>query len=87
MVTGIMVFINPAVASLPQHKHLIGGNGCYNGVIDNRDNGIPCTGADALPLPFQSLLNCKKIKSDKLDWKDVEWTCEKNQALAASTIV
>lgn len=29
IVFGMMVFINPAVASLPQHQHLFGGHGCY----------------------------------------------------------
>ena len=30
--TSMLVFINPAVASLPQHAHLFTGPGCYEGV-------------------------------------------------------
>jgi hypothetical protein len=75
----MMVFINPAVASLPEHHHLIGGHGCYKDVIDNFDGGIPCKGGDALPKKYQSLLNCKKPpRKEGEKWKDVPWKCEKN---------
>ena len=65
---GMHVFINPSVASLPKHAHLFGGNGCYNGVIDNRDNGVACDGLDKLPDAYRSLLDCKKKKSGSKDW-------------------
>lgn len=78
---GLKVFINPAVASLPQHRHLIGGHGCYNEVIDNLDGGVPCTGADELPLQFQSLLNCNKHFTGE-NWSVSEWACKPNPSFA-----
>lgn len=70
---GMQVFINPFVASLPKHRHLIGGHGCYSGVIDNQDGGIPCVGVDALPSNYLSLLECKRAG------RGVPiWSCEKN---------
>jgi len=76
----LLVFINPAVASLEQHDHLFGGHGCFSGENDNRDGGAPCTGSDSLPSQYQSLLNCKKNrKNDKMEWRDVPWDCVQNQ--------
>eukprot|EP01039_Chlorochromonas_danica_P007486 gene7488-8277_t len=72
---GMQVFINPFVASLPQHRHLIGGHGCYNGVIDNQDGGKACDEVkDVLPKEYQSLIHCKK-EENKLD---MLWSCQKN---------
>lgn len=59
LIHSMMVFINPRVASMPQHHHLIGGNGCYGNKINNRDGGVPCTGEDALPARYEALLECK----------------------------
>jgi 2-polyprenyl-3-methyl-5-hydroxy-6-metoxy-1,4-benzoquinol methylase len=58
----LMVFINPAVASLPQHAHLFGGHGCHQDVWENAEGGTPCVGADAVPSEFLSLLECFKLK-------------------------
>jgi len=75
----LLVFINPSVAALPEHDHLFGGHGCFGGENDNRDGGIPCTGADALPPEYQSLLNCKKKRTDpNKEWRDVPWDCVEN---------
>lgn len=41
----LLVFINPAVASLPRHQHLIGGGGCY---ANKADATIECEGVDEL---------------------------------------
>jgi hypothetical protein len=72
----LLVFINPRVASLPQHQHLIGGNGCFRNVLDNRDGGIPCIGADALPLQFESLLKCNRtLEAGNRDWRNALWKC------------
>eukprot|EP00041_Stephanoeca_diplocostata_P014064 m.252433 g.252433 ORF g.252433 m.252433 type:complete len:149 (-) comp19565_c0_seq7:112-558(-) len=57
-----MVFINPAVASLPQHHHLIGMHGCHyeygangpfegDGSLESRMEW-PCPGIDALPEEY-----------------------------------
>lgn len=72
IIHSMMVFINPKVASLPEHQHVIGGNGCYGGKIENKDNGIPCEGVDALPPHYEALLDCKlKVETD---W----WDCQKS---------
>lgn len=74
----LMVFINPAVAQLQQHKHLFGGNGCFSkrGIFDNRDGGERCKGPDQLPPEYNSLLDCsrRKGKTHK-DWDHVPWDC------------
>lgn len=82
--TSMNVFINPPVASLPQHKHLIAGDGCYSGVFVNQDGGKLCEGADALTPEFESILKCKKTIDPQYpgegeqDWKDSMWGCAKN---------
>jgi SAM-dependent methyltransferase len=87
-IKAMMVFINPAVASLPQHHHLMGGHGCVNNnkeeVIDNLDGGSPCPGVgDVLPREYQSLLDCKKTlpkleEGEAEDWYSVPWECVRN---------
>ena len=78
------IFVNPSVASLPQHRHLFGGNGCYKGAINNADGGAPCEGVDRLPEEYQSLLDCYRHQ----DIKDVNileslyLTCSKKYLLA-----
>lgn len=70
------VFINPKVASLHKHDHLFGGNGCFNGVNDNRDGGIACEGVDALPSKYISLVDCKKgVTNEMTDLDDALWKC------------
>jgi SAM-dependent methyltransferase len=59
LIHGLRVFINPEVASLPQHHHLIGGGGCHDGSVDNSDGGLECSGLDELPGDYLPLLNCK----------------------------
>lgn len=59
LIHGLRVFINPEVASLPQHHHLIGGGGCYDDSVDNNNGGLECTGPDELPGDYLPLLNCK----------------------------
>ena len=47
-----MVFINPSVASLPKHAHLLAEDGCFRSGAGNGTDRVPCTGADALPQRF-----------------------------------
>jgi hypothetical protein len=42
----MMVFINPAVASLPQHAHLLAEDGCYQGIVNDKVVNRPCGGKD-----------------------------------------
>ncbi len=82
-VFGLDVYINPRVASLPQHQHLFGGNGCHKDVMDNRDGGYACTGIDALPKNFESLLDCRKILPTDIQrqnvlWYKLPWVCNPN---------
>jgi hypothetical protein len=62
IVNRMMVFINPAVASLPRHDHLFGGDGC----IFDEARDVPCderfrwlADLDRLPAHYESLLKCK----------------------------
>lgn len=71
IIHSMYVYINPAVANLPRHKHLMGGHGCYDNSIENQKNGLPCTGVDQLPEIYQALENCY-LKDKK------QWICEKN---------
>eukprot|EP00600_Ochromonadales_sp_CCMP1393_P017426 CAMPEP_0175027994 /NCGR_PEP_ID=MMETSP0005-20121125/18718_1 /TAXON_ID=420556 /ORGANISM="Ochromonas sp., Strain CCMP1393" /LENGTH=228 /DNA_ID=CAMNT_0016287493 /DNA_START=118 /DNA_END=805 /DNA_ORIENTATION=- len=72
LVHSMMVFINPIVANMPQHKHLIGGNGCYGGKVDNNNGGKPCEGPDKLPPEYEALLKCYVERK-------VTWKCIKNE--------
>lgn len=71
---GLQVFINPIVASLPQHHHLFGGGGCYDDSIDNNNGGRECTGVDALPGDYLPLLDCSWDPNSKA----TILKCEKN---------
>jgi hypothetical protein len=76
IVHGMQVFINPVVASLPQHHHLFGGWGCFDDTINNRRGGVKCTGEDALPPQYLPLLDCHLNKSTSS--KDLQiWNCVK----------
>lgn len=80
LLIGMMAFLNPPVASLPQHQHLFGGHGCYNMVEENRDGGIACTGVDSLPAEYESLLNCDKYYSPGHLKQHINetWNCRPN---------
>ena len=72
IVESMQVYINPQVASLPRHRHLIGGHGCYDYTIENQKNGLPCTGVDQLPPFYESIQDCRS--PDKK-----QWICTKNE--------
>lgn len=79
---GMRVFINPTVASLPNHHHLFAGNGCYGGSIDNRKGGAPCKDADALPTDYIPLMDCKPPKApfvNRLQFTVFEWMCQRDE--------
>ena len=80
---GLLVFINPSVASLPQHDHLFGGHGCYNFEIDNLNGGINCSDpVDYLPKSYQSLLDCSRTTTSKeKDYNNIPWICQRNKNL------
>jgi hypothetical protein len=40
--TSMQVFINPAVASMPQHAHLLAEDGCHRGNEDGKILHMPC---------------------------------------------
>lgn len=63
----MMVFINPLVASKPQHKHLFSGQGCFSGKNENKYGGLPCEGVDQLAPEFEPLLSCKIDESKLMD--------------------
>ncbi|RYG66309.1 hypothetical protein EON64_10065 [archaeon] len=67
----VLVFVNPQVSILPQHRHLIGGHGCGKGSIDNNDGGIACTGVDTLPEEYNSIMHCSRADENSM------WTCPK----------
>eukprot|EP00747_Dinoflagellata_sp_TGD_P212059 gnl/TRDRNA2_/TRDRNA2_85194_c0_seq3.p1 gnl/TRDRNA2_/TRDRNA2_85194_c0~~gnl/TRDRNA2_/TRDRNA2_85194_c0_seq3.p1 ORF type:complete len:350 (+),score=50.63 gnl/TRDRNA2_/TRDRNA2_85194_c0_seq3:74-1123(+) len=68
--TTLMVFINPAVASLAQHQHLIGGvKSCFRTPPDN--HRTECTGDDKLPQNYLPVRRPDaKDNSALLQWKD-----------------
>lgn len=77
---GMMVFVNPAVASRLEHVHLFAGDGCYKLVHGNIDGGVPCTGIDRLPAEYNGLLRCYRDheRSKAIGRKDISqmyWTC------------
>ena len=57
-VLSLQVFINPMVASLPQHAHLFAEHGCFGGKDDNGKIHVDCSdkerargGENLTPLP------------------------------------
>jgi hypothetical protein len=73
----MLVFINPVVASLPQHSHVIGGYGCHINANGNWDGGVQCPDKeDELSTDFTSLLDCKKDFKRKKD--EQLWNCKRN---------
>jgi hypothetical protein len=70
IINRMMVFVNPRVASQPQHDHLFSGDGCA--FDDERD--LPCDSkrfqwmnpeVDRVPSRYQSLLSCNFISTAK----------------------
>ena len=50
------VFINPTVASLEEHAHLLSEPGCVDGLLDKKHTKRLCSGAsDTLPQEFNHL--------------------------------
>ena len=79
------IFVNPSVASLPQHHHLFGGNGCFKGALNLADGGVPCEGVDRLPEAYQSLLDCYRHQNEQ-DANVLEalyLTCTKRHSVGA----
>jgi hypothetical protein len=76
MLTNFMVFINPSVASRPEHAHLLAEPGCYNDLEQESGNtAIQCgeelnTNAKSLstPLPdYYKPIPYKEVKH--LEWE------------------
>lgn len=81
LIHGMDVFINPRVASLPQHKHLFGGNGCFADAVDNQNGGKPCLAEDKLPASYEALLECSRPRRDpnsQLKYIQLPWECHRN---------
>ena len=82
IVHGMDVFVNPRVASLPQHKHLFGGKGCYGDAVDNQNGGRACLGVDALPASYETLLDCsrerKRSSGGDRKFISIPWQCKRN---------
>jgi hypothetical protein len=80
LVHGMQVFINPSVASLRKHQHIMGGWGCNSGVIDNSRGGRECEGSDSLTSDFISLLDCKlNVTGEEVEGKARHlWICKRD---------
>lgn len=75
---GMFVFINPKVASLSNHHHLMGGYGCYGGVANNWDGGLPCEKDEhVMPSDYLSLLDCKLDQKSPAKENQL-WQCKRN---------
>ena len=72
------VFINPAVMRLPEHAHVIGGNGCYGGVLNKYEHNVQCgeakrgqkdgiLPADRLPPKYRPLRKAF-LSDDAVGW-------------------
>ncbi len=82
----MMVFINPSVASLPEHDHLFAGDGC----IFKDETDLPCnnrykwfTEVDNVPAQYQALLTCKFQPQAKVNISDYPgfgvYNCTRNE--------
>jgi len=67
--TSMMVFINPQVASLPQHQHLLAEPGCYKGKIDGKHVKRQCGNKEETPLP-ESFKPIKVNNTKFEEWKE-----------------
>jgi hypothetical protein len=76
----LLVFINPEVASLPQHAHLMAENGCYGGrghgdqnqvFLIHRECGTGKSGEHETKLPneFKPII-IQEPKNKQLEWED-----------------
>lgn len=76
----MMVFINPVVASLPEHQHLFADHGCYVGRADNGDFLTrPCEaskGESELPKSFYPL--------EITETMDIDWLQKVNASITAA---
>lgn len=71
----MMVFVNPSVAALAAHDHLMSGHGCYDGVYDNAEGGKRCIN-DTLSPAYSPLMHCTKPKSGgEVDDRYALWQC------------
>jgi hypothetical protein len=69
--TTIQVFINPAVAALPQHTHLLAGPGCYQEVTkDMQIVNKECDGVKESTLPPEFFPLVLTEQQDR-DWEDL----------------
>ena len=66
-----MVFINPAVARLPQHAHLFGGPGCHKPGSAPGAEGIDCEGGDRVPDAFRPVSGWKNTAEVTKEWEAV----------------
>lgn len=89
--TSMEVYLNPAVASLPEHDHLFAGDGCYKEHYSNIDGGAICTGEDSLPERYDSLLRCfkdvTKMQVLQKSIEDMYWTCMPRKPSSATASV
>lgn len=84
IIHGMDVFLNPAVAGLPQHKHLFGGKGCYSEAVDNQNGGRACFGEDAVPSRYETLLDCSRSRKSKgARFIESPWECQPNPRYVA----
>ena len=66
----MMVFVNPAVASLPEHAHLMAEPGCYGGKSEKSEIiHVECQGENESKLP-DSFKSLQPTKEKKQVWFD-----------------
>lgn len=66
----MMVFINPAVASLPEHQHLFAEGGCY---VDTKEGVIITRDCDGVKDKVESVLPKEYVSLEITDEMDKEW--------------
>jgi len=95
--SSLSVYINPLVAFLQSHKHIFGGNGCFDDSKEpqayfNEDGGVPCKSSDQLPSSFESLLDCsrqgvlspvKYFQMSVLNFTESVWNCTQNSRVSS----
>lgn len=65
----LQVFINPEVAALPKHAHLMGMDGCFDPGCGFKDR-CECKGVDALPKQFTSLFQAASDYDKEIQEKE-----------------
>merc|ERR1712071_672353 len=68
--TQMQVFINPVVASLPEHQHLFAEGGCFEKIENEKTIGREC---DGVKNKFESVLPKEYLALDITDEMDREW--------------